>query len=88
MQAKPSHFRYPGKAVILFPGRDALQREYLATLLGADGNAVADRTTQYLLHRIFVTRQVQVTVFFIAFQDSFSLQESGNPLADRMYQFC
>ncbi|PUB81166.1 MAG: hypothetical protein DBP02_19075 [gamma proteobacterium symbiont of Ctena orbiculata] len=65
-----------------------MQREHLAPLLWSDGNAVADRTTQYLLHWIFITLQVQVTVFFIAFQDSFSFQESGNPAVDRMHQFC
>lgn len=30
--------------------------------------------------------QIQVTVFFIAFQDAFTLQKAGNPVADRMHQ--
>jgi hypothetical protein len=37
------------------------------TLLRTDGNPVANRATQYLLHRIFITLfLVQVAVFFIS----------------------
>ena len=87
MQAKPSHFRYLSKPITLFPGRDGLRREYLAALLWSDSNAVSDRAAQYLSHGVFVALfQVQVTVFFLAFQDTFSLQVSGNPVADRMHQ--
>ena len=52
--------------------------EHLAPLLQTDGNAVTDRATQYLPHRVFVTLfQVQITVFFIAFEDALSLQKPG-----------
>jgi len=52
-------------------------------MLWSDGNAVADRAAQYLLHRVFVALfQVQVTIFFVA------LQKPGNPMADRMYPLC
>ena len=55
--------------------------------LWSDGNAVADRAAQYLLHGVLVALfHVQVTVFLIAFQDSFALQKPGNPVADRMHQ--
>jgi hypothetical protein len=58
-----------------------------AKLLDSDGNAVAHRATQYLLHRIFVTLlQVPVTVLFISFKNTPSLQISGNPEADPMQQ--
>ncbi len=56
-------------------------------MLWAHGDPVADGTTQYLLHRVFVSIfQIQVTVFFIAFEDTLSLQISGHPMADRMHQ--
>jgi hypothetical protein len=53
-----------------------------------DGDTVADRATQYLLHRVFLTLlQVQVTVFFIPFEDSLAIQKSRKPGADSMRQF-
>ena len=55
MQVEPSHYRHLGKTIILFPGRDGLLREHLASFLVSDGNAVTHRATQYLLHRIFLT---------------------------------
>jgi hypothetical protein len=52
-------------------------------LLGSDGNAVADRATQYLLHGVFVLSfQIQVAVFRISLKIAFPLQISGNPVAD------
>jgi hypothetical protein len=51
MQAKPGHFRYLGKPIILFPGRDGLLHEHLSPLLRPDANTVAYRTNHYLLHR-------------------------------------
>ncbi|MEW8339961.1 MAG: hypothetical protein AB2708_08930 [Candidatus Thiodiazotropha taylori] len=42
MQAKFYRFRRLGKPIILFPGRDGLQRKYFASQLRADGNAVAN----------------------------------------------
>jgi hypothetical protein len=68
VQAETRYLSYLGKPIILFPGRDGLQCEYLASLLRTDGDALTDRTAQYLLHRIFIALfQVQVTVFFIPF---------------------
>jgi hypothetical protein len=37
MQAETGFFRHLSKAVIIFPGRDGLQREYLAPLLWPHG---------------------------------------------------
>jgi hypothetical protein len=77
----------PGKTIIVFPGRDRLQREYLAPLLWPHGNAIADRAPQYLLHGVLIRIiQIQVTVSFIAFQDAFAFQKPGHALADRMHQ--
>ena len=46
------------------------------------------RTAQYLLHRVFILLfQVQVTVFFVALQDSFAFQKPGHAVADLMHQF-
>jgi len=88
MQAESGHLCYLGKTIILFPGRYGLQREHFPTLLRADGYAVADRATQNLPHRVFVDIfERQVAVFFIAFQDSLSLQICRNPVADRVHQF-
>ncbi|ODJ86376.1 hypothetical protein CODIS_34360 [Candidatus Thiodiazotropha endolucinida] len=87
MQAEPGFFRDLGKPIIVFPGREGLQREHFTSLLRPDGDTVADRTAQFLLHRIFVALfQVQVTVFFIPLQDAFTLQKSGHTVADRMHQ--
>lgn len=68
------------------PDRDGLQREHFTPLLQPDGNAVAHRTAQYLLHGVFVTLQIQVTVFIIALQDSFPFQKSSNTVSDCMHQ--
>jgi hypothetical protein len=78
VQAEPGHFHDLGESVIFFPGRNGLQREHLTPLLRTDGNAITDRATQYPPHRVFVTLfQVQITVFFIAFEDALSLQKPG-----------
>jgi len=69
VKAKTGFLSQLGKAIIIFPGWDGLQREYLASLPWSNCDAVADRTAQYLLHRIFITLfQIQVSVFFLPFQ--------------------
>ncbi len=59
--------------------------EHLASLLWSDRDAVAYRATQHLLHRVFITLQIEVTVFFISFNNPLALQKTGNPMADRMH---
>jgi hypothetical protein len=69
--AKARCFHHLEKSIIVFPGRDCLQREYLAPLLWPHGNAITDRAPQYLLHGVLIRIiQIQVTVFFITLEDA------------------
>ncbi|MEW8339962.1 MAG: hypothetical protein AB2708_08935 [Candidatus Thiodiazotropha taylori] len=43
-------------------------------------------SSQYLLHGVFVTLQIQLAVFHISLKDAFPLQISGNPVTDGMHQ--
>lgn len=70
MQAKPGHFHDLGESVILFPGRNGLQREYPAPLLRTDGNAITDRATQYLLYRVFGALFARERVHVEPYEDS------------------
>ncbi len=57
-----------------------------SSLLLPNRDSVTDRTTQHLLHRVFVTLQIQVTVFFISFKNPKKKKKTGNPMADGMHQ--